>query len=286
LEVRIEFNSGNPWGNIGYGISDSNGDVYGKVPANEPLSIRVYSECGDVLFETNVGPFATDTSLGTLTVPTVGLAITTFNGTLLDCNGNLLDDGIVVISEGDVNYYHYLSSATFSYSRITCGQSALSVKGINVTDLVESSEVSATHGIVNELGNISVCGQQLQNYISITFDGNTAVFLNAHYDSWNQGGQSSTNLYSQDSINIDDVLYISFAGVTPGDYSTSNFFEVIRYTAYDWDLSPNNPVGNGGFTSFEVTEYGPNLIGTFSGELTNTVTGVTANCTGEFNLTQ
>ena len=286
-KVQIEFNTSNAWGSVGYGISDSNGNVSGKVPANEELTIRVYSECGDVLFETNVGPFADDTSLGQLTVSTVNLSMTTFNGTLLDCNGDLLNDGIVVVSEGGIDYYHYPSSATFSYSRLTCGQAALSVKGINITDLVESDAVAATHGIVNDLGNISVCGNQLQNYLSITFDGVTAVFTDMGYESWNQGGQASTYMFNQDSLQS-DFIGIGFNGDTVGDYSTDNFIEGIFSNTHGWNMQGNNPSGVA-FTTFEVTEYGPNIIGTFSGEVINTDNAGNTTvgfCSGEFNLTQ
>lgn len=285
--VQIEFNTSNQWGGVGYGISDSNGDVSGKVPANEELTIRVYSECGDVLFETNVGPFATASSLGTLTVPTTGLQMTTFNGTLLDCNAAPLNDGVVVVTEGNTHYYHYPSNANFSYSRLTCGVSALSVKGVNMTDLVESNEIAATHGIVNELGNISVCGNQLQNYLSITFDGVTAVFLDMEYNAWNQGGQSSTYMYNQDSLGLGDFVGIGFNGDTVGDYSTDNFIELIQSSANGWNLQSNNPNGVA-FTTFEVTQYGPSIIGTFSGEVTNTDNAgntTTGMCSGEFNLT-
>ena len=86
---------------------------------------------------------------------------------------------------------------------------------------------------------------------------------------------------------------MGFGGTTIGDYSNNNFIEVIQSASNNWNIFPSQQ-GTGGFTFFEVTEFGPNLIGTFSGEMTNIytdpMTGVTTteivNCSGEFNLVQ
>ena len=197
---------------------------------------------------------------------------------------------MVIISEGGLKYYLYPNGATFSYSRLTCGQAALTVKGVNTTDLVESNELSATHGIVNDFGNISVCGNQVQNYLILTVDGETATFVGMEYETWSQGGFSNTNIFLNDSLQL-ETIFIGFDGDTTGDYSNANFVEVIQSSANGWNLQGNNPQGFG-FTTFEVTEYGPNIIGTFSGQLINTTfdptTGNTTteivDCSGEFNL--
>ncbi len=60
-----------------------------------------------------------------------------------------------------------------------------------------------------------------------------------------------------------DYVGIVFHGITVGDYSNNNSIEVIGSLSNDWWMA------NQSFTSLEVTEYGTNVVGTFSGVMEN-----------------
>jgi Uncharacterised protein family UPF0560. len=51
-----------------YGYTDSSGTVIGLVPANEVLTMKVFSDCGELKYLQNIGPFSNDTNLGTSNV--------------------------------------------------------------------------------------------------------------------------------------------------------------------------------------------------------------------------
>ena len=286
VKVQLEIiNSNNGWASVSCGYTDANGEVSGKVPVNEELAMTVYDYCNNVIMNAVVGPFSVTDNFTAVVAPANTVSTSTFSGTLIDCNGDQITNGAVLINEGNQTFYHYPSDANFSIDLVTCNIGApAEVIGVNMTDLLQSNPVTATTGTINDLGNISVCDVQVENYISITFNGDTAIFLDAQYTSWSQGG---TDLFTQDSLQTGNQVYIGFGGNTVGDYSTDNFLEVIQSSDNGWFITPDFQVAD--FSSFEVTEYGPNIIGTFSGEVTsmdaagNTITGP---CTGEFNITQ
>ena len=50
------------------GYTDSSGTVSGFIPANEVLTMKVYSDCGDVVYSQNIGPFGNDSILGSISI--------------------------------------------------------------------------------------------------------------------------------------------------------------------------------------------------------------------------
>ena len=276
--VEIQISGSSILGSTGYGYTDNAGGIDALVPKDEVLIINIHSECGDIIFEETVGPFGMDASLGTLVVPATTVSNTTFTGTLLDCNNDPLLNGVVVLEEGDNRYYHYAEASEFTFSRITCGISDLSIVGINSADMIQSNPSPATHDTSNELGDIIVCDNVLENFISITVDGTTAIFLNATFES---NGQN-TNVFSQDNSSEDHIVFLGFDGITVGDYKDNHFMEVIRSDIYDWDLFPDSP--NGQFENFEITQYGPKIIGTFGGKVVGEGTGENSVLIGEFSI--
>ena len=276
--VEIQISGSSTLGSTGYGYTDSDGTIDALVPKEEVLIIKIHSECGDIILEEMVGPFGMDTSLGTLVVPASSSFNTTFSGTLLDCNNDPLINGVVVLEEGDNRYYHYTDAADFTFSRVTCGVSDLTIKGINTTEVIQSNASPAMHDTNNDLGDIIVCDNLLENFISITVDGTTAIFLNAAYES----NGADTNIFSRDNTSNDHIAFLGFDGITVGDYKDNHFMEVIRSDIYDWDLFPDSATGQ--FENFEVTQYGPKIIGTFSGKVTGKGAGENSVLVGEFSI--
>jgi hypothetical protein len=50
------------------GHTDNTGTVSGLVPVNEVLEMRVFDDCGAMVYSKNIGPFSQDTALGTITI--------------------------------------------------------------------------------------------------------------------------------------------------------------------------------------------------------------------------
>lgn len=81
----------------GYGYTDGEGRFGGIVPANESLTLKVLDNCSAVIYSTTIGPFAINTTLSKIDITTNAQASVTVTGTLVDCNGMPLTDGLVYV---------------------------------------------------------------------------------------------------------------------------------------------------------------------------------------------
>ena len=81
--------------NASYGFTNSDGYITGGVPSNVPLQLEVssYSICGNVVFNTTIGPFTQSTNLDTIRVNMASTPTTLFSGQIVDCAGSALSDG-------------------------------------------------------------------------------------------------------------------------------------------------------------------------------------------------
>ncbi len=244
----------------GFGYSDGYGVVSGLIPAGEVLLMEVYGPCGNVVHTENIGPFAENTSLGNITVSL--LEDITVTGSL-ECNGTVVEEGVLMVVQNDYISYHYVSASTFEFIVVNCeATTELSITGINAANFTQSNTQTVTVSDNLDLGAIAVCEAELDNYIKLIVDGEEMVYPFASGDSNSSG--LSTYIYTQDSL---QSAYIGFGfdGEDVGDYSNANAIEVIYDEGQGWNIYGN-------FTTFEVTEYGEvgeQIRGTFSGTMEN-----------------
>lgn len=285
LEMTLVDDNGNPLNNYlvtlttngdplssGSGYTDQNGIVSGPVPANEVLTMEVLDPCGEVLSTQNIGGFDVDTDLGNVTISGVNVNMTTITGNLLDCSSVPITNGLVIVSFQGQNVYHYTSSSNFSMSFTTCASTIdVEVVGVNMVDLEQSDAVTVPANAETDLGDVNVCGSQLQNYISVTIDGVTAI-----YESPFANDQNGTTYISAQSAQ--GYINFNFDGTTAGNYDTSNALGAINNSTLGWNFNNSNS-----FSTFEVIEYGTNLVGTASGVFDDNGTMVDVTCT--FNIT-
>ena len=281
LEMRLVDDNGNPLTNYlvtltlsgasasGSGYSDQDGNVSGFIPANEVLTMNILDACGDILYTQEIGGYNVDTDLGDITISGVNVNATTITGNLLDCNGAPLTDGIVIAQFQGQAIYHYTATSNFSMTFSSCtNTSDIEVTGIDPSSLEQSDIVLATPNTQNDLGDINVCGSQLQNFITITIDGVTGVFTNNIIDA------SPTSTYIQSiSPTNDHFIGFGFEGVTTGDFTTTAYCESIFNISLGWSFDIII------FSTFEVTQYDTKVVGSFTGEVyDNTGTLVPITC--------
>ena len=291
----IEDTDGNPADDIrvaistnsmdtGYGYTDSNGSVSGKVPADEELTIHLFGPCGDELYTQTIAPSFVNINLGTITI---GIAQTIVSGELVDCDGNPVTDGVAIFEFDGQSTYAYTSTGSFTKAVYPCpSTSSIEVIGADHVNLLQSNPVTVGVGGNQSTGQINVCDIQLENYIKVTVNGETGTYFPA-------------NIYSSPSSNTTWISYetptsqiaIQFGGVTTGTYNSSidddTYFELIFDESQDWYLSwtlgslPNDH-------EFIITEYGgigDPIIGTFSGTVTDENNqSALIQVTGEFNI--
>lgn len=270
----VEVELGN--GSVGTGYTYNTGTIYGMFPANEILTFNLYDNCGDLIFSQDFGSFTTTTSIGTIAVSNPSANNTTIKGTLRDCDNNLVMNGLVIATMNGYSTYHYITGGEFEFFMTPClASTEIEVYGVNLDNLEQGAPVIATAQTINDLGDISICGSSLNNYLKLTIDGESRYVFDLTVNV-NAGGGNGTYMYTEGS-NL--FIGIGFGGTTIGDYSTDNFIEGIMID--DWNIWQNS--GSAPFSSFTITQFDTKLIGSFSGQVENN--GVPVFLEGEFNIT-
>jgi len=272
-----------------YSYTNDDGFTSGKVPADETLILQIRGLCGEIIYSTTIGPFSEDTSLGNITIDDSNVNNTEITGTLVDCNGNLVTNGGVIVEVGDLEYITQVDNGTFNFFISTCdGATDLSVIGLDFDALLESDPVVGMVGTVVNTGAIEVCDNPItESILTITIDGIT-------YNYFGDGlrGNINTNNISVTYTPVDSTgqeTFISLVanGITAGNYDDNNNCFMYDFQA-PFDLQGQNPNLGLIFTTFNITEITPDIVGSFSGEAVNVVGIVadTVDVSGNFTIIQ
>jgi hypothetical protein len=260
------------------------GIINGLIPKDYNLILEVRGICGEVLYTVPIGPFSDDTDLGTIVVPQSSLNATTLTGQLVDCNGDPVQNGLAVFKFDGQTVYEYTNGAPFSVSFTTCAATSnIEIIGIDLDAVLQSDPITSATGGTYDLGNISVCDVQLQNYIRVTVDGVTEIFTVAEVNADSSG--NGTYFYYFDQQN-ERYLYFTVNGQAVGNYdgTAGNLIETIHHGQNNWDLSSGQSFDNCQISAYGNT--GEPIIGTFGGTLVNY--GVqppqTVTVSGDFNI--
>ena len=170
-----------------YGWTDSLGGVSGLVPANENLLLEVLDPCNSPLYSQNIGPFATNTNLGTITITPAGSSLITFKGKLLNCTNAAVTDGFAIITYNNtVRYARVNGQGEFSttFTRCSSSPNTADVLGVDAGSGQQAPNPTSVNitGATTDAGNISACGTATTQFINYTIDG-TAYNLTAPADS-------------------------------------------------------------------------------------------------------
>ncbi|HHM20402.1 MAG TPA: carboxypeptidase regulatory-like domain-containing protein [Bacteroidetes bacterium] len=264
----------------GWGYTCPDGSLAGLIPANEELSLTIYGQCGEALYTQTIGPFTDDVDLGTIAVPVSVLSQTTISGTLIDCDGDPVLNGLVIIEFDGHHITEPVSDGTFDVSFSTCNNTPdVVLTGVNLDAAEQSTPLTAPANTTTDVGQVSACGIQLQNFITITVDDGsgpaTVTYTPAliRVDS-TPAGIIRVNINFQDSTISGNTsfVYFGFSTLSPsaGDYSDNNYVEIIYDDALSWSLTDNTATGFDSFIVEEFGTFGEPVIGTFEGTLTNT----------------
>src|SRR5436190_8465702 len=176
-----------PNGASSYGYTDSSGHVGGVVPKNEALTFEVLNTCNQPIYTQNVGPFNTNTDIGTITVTLPPVNTLQITGSVVNCSNQPVPNGnVLVYFEGQL-YNRSVNNGNFSLTITRCSNSTGVVEIVAVDNVANQQRISpwtgsASTGMINT-GSISAFGVS------------TVIFI---------------------VYNV-DVTYISLSTATPGD---------------------------------------------------------------------
>ena len=148
------------------GIANQDGNECGLFPAGEEVTLKVFGtgDCADEeIYEAQLGPYNTDTSIA-VTVPTGTIDQTTLIGTVTNCDGMPLENGVglLVNSSGQaIGIPFTIENGVLDYTFVYCTETSYEIIIID-TDQNEDTgplPVSITSEMTN-LGTLSTCEQQ------------------------------------------------------------------------------------------------------------------------------
>jgi len=181
--THVQVKLTRPNGSSSYGFTDSSGHVGGLVPKNEALTLQVLNTCNQAIYTQNVGPFSTNTDLGTITVTIAPINTLQITGSAVNCSNQPVTNGnVLVYFEGHL-YNRPINNGNFSLTITRCSNSTGSVEVVAVDNVANQQSNSpwtgsASTGIVNT-GAISACGVSSVTFINYSIDGTNYSLSNA-----------------------------------------------------------------------------------------------------------
>lgn len=268
--------------NFKYGYTNASGYVAGVVPGNSNLLMEVLPAygCTTVLYSKTFTSTNQDISLGLITVPN-GSNIATLTGTVTNCSNTAVNNGFIVIKEGDIfTRYSLDNTGAYSISKFFCSfPQTVTLIGEDITNAQQSPFTSKiVNAGANTVANIQACGISTQQFINYIING-VAYSYTAPADTFSY----FNDILSKISITAETVpasgqmsFGMSNAAITAGGNQNLIFFYPVPI--YD-SLSMNTPI------SVYISEYGQpgqfvagSFTGTFTGQPpTNTPYNATCN---------
>lgn len=277
--VRITRVNG---GGSSYGYTDSTGHVGGLVPKNEPLLLEILNNCYQPVYSQNIGPFSSNTNLGSITTTPQPMTSLTVTGSALNCSNQSVINGNALIYFDGLYYNTPISNGNFSITVTRCSATTpIEVLAIDNTSQQQSNTWtgSSSSGTVNT-GILTACGTSSLSYIDYVIDGSNYSLSTANpgdsISTYGYTGSTQTSTYVLGFRISQPDMYINFhtnnAGV--GTFPLT-YLNVNQYDTLTTLVAPFNVT----FTTYGAP--GEFIEGSFSGQLreisTNNLHNVSAN---------
>lgn len=268
------------YGPMAAGNSDTTGVIAGKIPSGKKLKFTVYNNCGAAIDTREIGPFSGTTDLGTLNISVPENARVVFSATIVNCLGEPVLSGYADIGIQGIFERAPIVNGVLNHSFVRCGNSTTQavVRATDVTGNVIGGlkEVTVT-GTAVDLGPITVCGNELTEYLIYDVDTIHRQFLPPAYDIVLMEYNGTYSIYYH-AVDTSNSITLNFKPNSTGPI-TANLSMYIRKEYYEEQ----------GATSMNITEFGAvggYIAGTFSGAIKkyNSPAEPALNLTGRFRL--
>ena len=226
--ISIKPTSGNFYGSA-HGYTDSLGQIKGPVPANSNLVLEVMSQCGTAIYSQNIGPYNTNTDLGTITIPASTPSMLTVQGKLTNCAGATVTKGYAIIDVN--NWVHYAkvdANGMFSTNYVLCGATVGTVQVLGVDETAQQQGTVKsfnTTAPTTDVGTISACGTSSAQFLNYQIDANSySISETDSLTAFTQTQTASITYIDGTQIGTSNNLSFKFSHTTntAGTYPLSN----------------------------------------------------------------
>lgn len=250
----------------GYGFTNDTGVFSGKIPANQALVLHVFTLCGELAYESPIGPYTQDVDLGPISLDDALFPTTILSGALLDCNNNPLPEGLVRICiDNSCTFITADAQGNFVKAISYCNSNnQLKVKAYDLEANKESLLLTLAFAPTVDAGNISVCASQITEYIHMNVNGEEFTYLEPDFVGA-PGALNRIGSYEQDSAyTIEFTFPVGAVGTYTGNGVRFTYYRNVPSFLAGYCFVPCN--------SMEVTitqfgNVGEYIQGTFSGTM-------------------
>ncbi|VXC34280.1 conserved hypothetical protein [Flavobacterium sp. 9AF] len=261
------------------GISNSNGEICGLVPANETLTMTILDNCGNVIHTSQIGPFSSNTVLPNIVLTAGMVQQTTVVGTLAQCNNSNVTDGYVLLHYGNQTLVSNVTNGSFDFNTLVCSANdAFTLEAYDYTNLQTSGTIAYTFtSPTTNVGNLVVC-TAVTEYITYQIDNNPVKYLigsiNAGYS------PNGLTISIQGNGTTTGGFYLWGNNNVPGIYTTSTY----QLEGGDFNYIGQQTTNTVSFNLSNFGNVGGYIDMTFSGTYVNPTTSVTHSITGVIHV--
>jgi hypothetical protein len=253
LTVIVKDSNGLPLKNVGVGISgantsvqiisytDNQGHVSGMVPSDQPLSVKIYNPCGNLIKENSI-PAINQPTETNIILESTEIVSTLVKGKIVKCDGSDVTNGYVFLEFGTQMLFTEVSNGDFQFSAAICnGYNDFTIRGYDVDNIQTTGVISNAFKVgTTDLGIIPVCSSVTEYIVFKVND----YAPNYFFDNINSTPFQVGNPLSITCLPNHPFFAIYGSETTPGIYSGSEFqiglsnLEQLNYHSYNFGVEP------------------------------------------------
>lgn len=253
---------------IYWGYTDIDGFFCGSVPKGAPLKITIKDLCNNVLYEANIGPYATDSDLGDIYLTeTLQQYFIHIAGQMNNCKGVPVSDGQIAVQyPGKIRLFPLSAPGVFSFDlALNCIEfPELQITGYDLASFQSTPVQFHSDASDVDLGVLTAC-EAPGDYMHLTADG---VLYNAAPTRFYLKNNVTTNWMILEGVTTGGTFSIELREYTGvGQYNVNAFFHLT-----DKPDAPQYPTLNAASPDITVTitaDDGAFISGSISGTATD-----------------
>ncbi len=271
------------------GTTNTAGWVGGLVYPSATMQMEVYalsSICGTTtpIYSQTVVTSTINLNLGTVTIPITTPAAATISGSIVDCSGNPISNGSVVLSPYNIVITPN-ALGQFIYTFPCTPSTPITMYAYNLTNNVYGTSSASLVNGLNNIGALNACGS-VSPYLSVDMT-NISTSINFQY-TFNAPASSilqyiniqgtTGNVLSANNSVVGNSVYMMVSDTTVGTHAVTNAsftLPLSGFTDSNYTVQPGSTVTYTGYPTFPgdvIGNYSLNLVGNITGN-NYTVTG-------------
>ena len=273
------------------GTTNTAGWVGGLVYPSANMQMEVYalsSICGSTtpIYSQTVVTSTINLNLGTITIPITTPAASTISGSIVDCSGNPISNGSVVLSPYNIVITPN-ALGQFTYTFPCTPSSPITMYAYNFANNVYGTSSATLVNGLNNIGALNACGS-VSPYLSVDMT-NISTSINFQY-TFNAPASSilqyiniqgtTGNVLSANNSIVGNSVYMMVSDTTVGTHAVTNASFTLPLSGFTdsiYTVQPNSTVTYTGYPTFPG-----DVIGNYSLNLVGNVTGNNYTVTGSF----